>query len=39
MDFDSGRRKKYKKSWKVSFSIENQQSPYTFMQFLKKKIF
>ena len=36
-DFDSGRRKKTKKNWKVTFSIENQQIPYIFIQFLKKK--
>ena len=36
LDFDSRRRKKIKKSWKVTLSIENQQIPYIFMQFLEK---
>ncbi len=30
-DFVSGRRKKFKKSWKVTFSIENQQISYKFL--------
>ncbi len=30
-DFVSGRRKKLKKSWKVTFSIENQQISYKFL--------
>ena len=36
LDFYSGWKQNKKKSWKITFSIENQQIPYGFMQFLGK---
>ena len=36
LHFDSGWRKKYKKSWKVTFYSKNKQIQLEFMQFWKK---